>query len=152
MLEHLEYIQYNCINTWMLHHSTWNLGIHKSELCYLLVFSIKLEGSVMYLHHQQWATGVSGFGLNRHLGHYGWQGTTVLCRVHLASYTKEVCSYLLEAISAKDKFKDERWKKTFCWEAFLTTKIALPILHLLIQEMSNNLLFQFHMVKPLRLS
>lgn len=52
MLEHLEYIQYNQINTWMLYHSTGNPSILESELCYLLVFSIKLEGSVTYLHHR----------------------------------------------------------------------------------------------------
>lgn len=48
----------------------------------------------------------------------------------------------LSAISANNKSRDERWKSLF--QAFLSTKVCLPIPHFVIQESSNNLLFHFN--------
>lgn len=47
----------------------------------------------------------------------------------------------LSAICANNKSRDDRWRSLF--QALLSTKVCLPIPHLLIQE-SNNLLLHFN--------
>lgn len=108
-LEHLEYIhtvQYSCIYPI----AAFVILVFLRKI-FLSLFLLR-QKKVIYLRYKQQGTGFTGFGLDRNLCHCVWWWATVLCRIHLALYPKDVCSYCLNAISTKDNL--EMWGQSPC--------------------------------------